>query len=111
VGLVIWQDQNNFFRVELNTQTFDFEQELQGVFSHRTPDALAAATASTSQAELKIQHSHDTFSAYYRLPGKSWQLINTANASLQNVQAGLLLVNMTNAQFTANFHYFKVTCN
>lgn len=110
-GLLIWQDQNNFFRIELNTRTFDFEQELNGVFSHDTPNALASATITTLQAELKVQRSGDMFSAYYRLPGQSWQLISTANALLQNLQVGLILVNMTGAQFTAYYHYFRVTCS
>jgi regulation of enolase protein 1 (concanavalin A-like superfamily) len=110
-GLLVWQDQNNFFRVELNTRTFDFEQELNGVFYHHASNALASATITTLQAELKILRSEDTFSAYYRLPGQAWQLINTASAHLQNLQAGLLLVNVTGAQFTAYYHYFKVTCS
>jgi len=110
-GLLIWQDQNNFFRVELNTSTFDFEQEVNGAFNHNAPNALASATISALKAELKIQRSGDTFSAYYQLPGQSWQLINTANVHLQNLQAGLILVNQTGAQFTAYYHYFRVTCN
>lgn len=111
VGLLLWQDQNNFFRVELNTTTFDFEQEVNGTFSHDAPNALALATISALKAELKAQRSGDTFSAYYRLPGQSWQLINTANVHLQNLQVGLILVNQTAAQFTAYYHYFSVTCN
>jgi serine/threonine protein kinase/regulation of enolase protein 1 (concanavalin A-like superfamily) len=110
-GLLLWQDQSNFFRVELNTSTFDFEQEINGAFNHNAPNALASATISALKADLKAQRSGDTFSAYYRLPGQSWQLINTANVHLQNLQVGLILVNQTGSQFTAYYHYFSVTCN
>ncbi|GCE31356.1 hypothetical protein KDA_68400 [Dictyobacter alpinus] len=111
VGLVIWQDQDNFLRVGLNTRTFDFEQVANGVFRHNAPDALAGATIRTSQAELKILRSNDTFSAYYRLPEKTWQLINTTNIHLQNLQVGPLLVNIAESPFTAYYHYVRVTCN
>ncbi|HEY7419614.1 MAG TPA: DUF1349 domain-containing protein [Ktedonobacteraceae bacterium] len=114
MGLALtWGNSDSYFRLEMNTTTFDFEQSINGVFNHDAPAALANANISASQAQLRLVRSGNTLSAYYSLPGQSWQLINTVNAPLQSqdLQVGLDVVNITNAPFTGYYHYFRVTCN
>ncbi len=109
-GILLWQDDGNFLRLERSTTTFDFEQEVNGVFSHDDPQSLAAATISAPQAGLQLKRSGDSFTASWRLPGQAWQFINTTNVHFQHIQVGLFLVNQTTAQVTAAYHYFKVVC-
>ena len=109
-GILIWQDQNNFLRIEQSPTTFDFEQEVNGVFSHDAPQSLAAATITAPLAELQIQKQGDSWAASWRIPGQSWQYINTASVHLQNIQVGLFVVNQATSGTSSDFHYFHVTC-
>jgi Protein of unknown function (DUF1349) len=108
--ILIWQDERNFIRVERYFNSIDFEQVVNGVFSHNAPASLASSTITGSQFELQVQRKGALFTASWRVPGQGWQAINTANIQLQTTEVGLDLISQGAPKTTANYDYFNVLC-
>jgi len=110
-GLLLWQDNNNFLRLERSSTTFDYEQEVNGVFSHDAPQSLVGVTIPASQAELQLKRVGDSFTASWRIPGQGWQVMSAANVHFQNMRVGLFLVNESVSQVSVSYSYFRVVCS
>jgi regulation of enolase protein 1 (concanavalin A-like superfamily) len=109
-GLLLWQDQNNFLRVDRYISSIDFEQVANGVFTHEAPNSLASAIITSNQMELQIQRKNGFFTASWRIPGQSWNTINTIGLPLQNMMVGFDMINDASSDMSATFAYFQASC-
>jgi len=122
-GILIWQDESHFLRLENNTDGVSgIKLELANTnldgssIYYDTPDTGKTPTVT----ELKIQRFEDNFIAYWKEPHQSnWQTVNTALASnnviaspLSNLRVGLYLVSAASSNsVTASYQHFIVSCD
>jgi len=115
-GILIWQDENNFLRLErgYNSRSgIEFDKNANGVYSRPMESAQVPTTSRVVGLRLKRQGDH--FTAYWRdVPsGGGWLLVGNADLRLAGVKAGLIVVNApsNNATAVADFDYFAASCS
>jgi hypothetical protein len=60
--------------------------------------------------ELQLQRNDDVFTAAWRVPGQSWNVINTIGFPLQTMMIGFDMINEASSDVSATFAYFHVSC-
>ncbi len=109
-GILLWQDRNNFIRLDKNPDSIDFEQEVNGIFTHEAPPETPT-NITELKAELQLQRTGDSITASWRLPGESsWKQLNTIPFNFHDTMIGLALIGSGSPNTTANYKYFKVSC-
>ncbi len=109
-GILLWQDRNNFIRLDKNPDSVDFEQEVNGIFTHEAPPETPT-NITALKAELQLQRTGDSITASWRLPGEStWKQLNTIPFNFHDVMIGLALIGSSAPNTTASYKYFKVSC-
>lgn len=105
-GLIIWQDDDNFFRI---TRLYDgkgvlqFTKETGGLRSYVNVDDPVQG----QDIYLKMTKIGDSYRAYYSEDGIVYKEVWSAQTgSLQNIRIGLLCINGTG--LTADFDYFHI---
>lgn len=106
-GLIVWQDDDNFFRITRlydSSGVFQFTREIGGV---RTYVNVADPIASTT-VYLKLMKSGDNYAAFYSGDGTNYtQVWTTQTGSLRNIRVGLICCNGTG--LIGDFDYFRIT--
>lgn len=111
-GLLVWQDENNFLRLERaygDTQGIEFDKMQKGVYSRIT--LTRQAPFNGSPMSLLLQRKGDHFTASWN-SGVNWDTIGeTDQPFASNVQVGLAVVNASPYPITAAyFKGFTVSC-
>ena len=118
-GLLIWQDDNNFLRLERGyggvddingTSGVRFDKEENGVYDAVTPTSQRPTTV--TNLELKIQRNGNRFMAWWREPGEAWEYVGGTDVELNaELSVGLTLIAAGAVpQTTADYDYFHITC-
>ena len=116
-GFLIWQDANNFLRLERSYGDFassvsgvHLDQDENGVYSDVAPTPQHLTTA--TRVELRVQRSGEHFTTSWREPGNAWQVVGETVIHLSSVMVGLDLIAQHGVpQTTADYDYFTVSCS
>ncbi len=118
-GIVIWQDDNNFLRLEMvkwsaNTPSVGLFQEVDG-----TPITVVTSGAvlpAQAQLTLRLQRLGDQFQALY-VPdgGLGWQVLGSTSLAFGSVRVGMYSIdepwqNTKPTPLQATFSAFKLMC-
>ncbi len=120
-GVLVWQDTQNFIRLERGHGDFDgisFEQEINGNFTKFVQAFYQADSMPTNSTRigLRIQRAGYHFIAWWQDTNarSDWKKVSETLVSLQNsLMVGLAVVNSpaSSQTLTATFEYFHVTCS
>jgi regulation of enolase protein 1 (concanavalin A-like superfamily) len=118
-GVLIWQDNANFVRVERSfggvgsptANGIRMDKEVNNFYSSVIPTNRALTSAEL--VELRVQREGNVFSAWWRLPNGNWQFLSGSTVPLANeVSVGLILAAEHSAPITvADFEYFRINCD
>ncbi|MDW8318227.1 MAG: DUF1349 domain-containing protein [Anaerolineae bacterium] len=112
-GILVWQDLDNFARLEMgyyeDRRVILFDKEEVGWYQHVTPPAAHPVAADL--VELKLRRYGNRLSAWWRWPGGHWQAVGSTTLRLRRqVWVGLALIAEHHApQTTAYFDKFRVS--
>lgn len=115
-GILIWQDDDNFLRVERAYGGFNggqsgirFDKEVNG--SYGTVSGPESHPTVAKEVELRVKREGDQFTAYWRERGDSWQEIGTTSLQFTSkIDVGLAVVAHVGVpQTTADFDYFIIS--
>jgi hypothetical protein len=109
-GILIWQDENHFLRLERDNTGLLFISVENG---HAQNQVQGMATP-LPQIELMLQRVDKHFTAYWKVPapGQLWQEMgNFDNLPLANISVGLDLVNTVGTPIAATYEGFNVSCD
>jgi beta-xylosidase len=114
-GLVIYQDGNTGLQLG---RAFCAPKETcvgNGVYfdnlmgDGRVGSNFATATASQSQAYLRLRCEGSTYTGYYSEDGTNWTVIGQHTNPLNPLRVGLIAAQAAQAETTADFDYFTIT--
>lgn len=116
-GILIWQDQATFLRVELAVSEFrplgiNVQQSSRGSFT--TVSSPIYYPLTTLPVELSVQKHGALFTVWWRVPGQHWQYVDKTDPRFDSskLMAGLdLLVVYGAPRTTASYDYFMVSCS
>lgn len=108
-GLLVWQDSDNYIRLELNSpaRIINYSHRINGTYFDVNPDP---SNNGSSTAFLQIAKSGHAFSASFSTTGSSWQNIYTVNFNpSSSLQVGLSLLNQwQDNPINATFDFFEI---
>jgi serine/threonine protein kinase/regulation of enolase protein 1 (concanavalin A-like superfamily) len=121
-GIIVWQDTNNFIRLEHGYGDFGgiaFEQEANGSYTKFVQAFFQAARSQPTTATrvgLRVQREDNRFIASWYSPssGINWQEVGDTQATFKrSVMVGLAVVNSPQSPHIAiaNFDFFRVACH
>lgn len=106
-GLLLWQDTNDYMRVDkYGADRVMMYGVIGGVITSQT----ASLPSSYNPLSLKLEKDGTMIEGFWSQDGSTWNLIqqyNTFNAE-DPLQIGLLVINVGYASFSADFGYFHV---
>ena len=114
-GLVVYQDESNHL---LFGRAFcDRPGSCVGngvyldnvVSGEGTGSSYGTATASQSQASLRLRREGNTYTGYYSEDGTNWTVIGQHTNNLTSLRVGLIAAQAVQAETTADFDYFTIT--
>lgn len=113
-GILVWQDMDNFVRLELgyyvDRRAVLFDKEEGGWYRHVTPPEANPVEADL--VELRLRRVGDRLWAWWRRPAERWRLMGSTTLPLRRqVWVGLALIAEHHAprQTTAYFDYLRVS--
>jgi serine/threonine protein kinase len=121
-GILVWQDTNNFIRLEHGYGDFGgiaFEQAANGSYTKFVQaffQADKSLPTTATRVGLRIQRKENRFIASWHntSSGINWQAVgDTQTIFKRSVMVGLAVVNSPKSSdlAIADFAYFRVTCN
>jgi len=116
-GILIWQDDNNFLRLEYgygglsaaeSAHGIVFDRQANGKFEAVVP--IKDVPTTVTQVELRVQRAGNQFTTYWRKPDGFWQKVGTTTMQLApQVEAGLVVIAQHKLpQTSADFDYFEI---
>jgi len=111
-GILIWQDSDNYFRLELNGSLLgiQYAHRINGVYFDLNPDP---SNNGSNTAYLQFTRTGNTFYASFSSDGQSWQDVYSVDFNASDLlQVGVSLLNQwQDHPLFADFDYFEVnTC-
>lgn len=113
-GILIWQDKTTFLRFEIafglsKESGVTFQQDDHTAFS--SISSIGQHPVAAGSIELRVQKQGDHFTAWYRVPGQSWQAAGETDLHFDTLQVGLdLIADYSAPRTTATYDYFTVSC-
>jgi regulation of enolase protein 1 (concanavalin A-like superfamily) len=120
-GLLLWQDANNFLRLERNNWWHPnlnkyicypplIEYYKDGNYQSTNPEATAETFFKGNITFLRLERKGNKVTASYSHDGKQWTAVKEISVTLpQTLHVGVSAVNTANQPFTVVFEEFQVT--
>jgi regulation of enolase protein 1 (concanavalin A-like superfamily) len=112
-GLVVWQDQDNFLRLQRAANGDSGRVGVHGnAFSGSKYLGGNFLSANDTDIYLRVKRKSGRFESSYSLDGKSWQALERKGKELiltGEVKVGVFAINATNREITTEFFGFKIT--
>jgi len=119
-GLLIWQDRDNFARLELGYGGFrgiEFSRSTHGAYSHIVDAWTYGGKSIPTRSDnvlLRLQRTDNHLKAWWRdsTDGAAWQYVGETVIDLdREVQVGIALVNVSShPNVAARFDYLHLSC-
>jgi hypothetical protein len=119
-GLLLWQDEKNYLRLERNawwskgdkaTECYPplIEYYLDGEYQGSQPKVDSAEFFKGPSTWLKLERRGDKVTAYYSHDGTEWTMAKEIMVEFPNrIQVGVVAVNTSKEPFTVKFEEFEV---
>jgi hypothetical protein len=120
-GLLLWQDEKNYLRLERNawwsrqdkaTACYSplIEYYLDGEYQGTRPKVDSAEFFKASSTWLKLERRGDKVTASYSHDGQEWTMAKEIMVEIpQRIQVGVAAVNTSKKPFAVEFEEFRVT--
>jgi hypothetical protein len=120
-GLLLWQDENNYLRLERNAWWSSKESKtkcyaplieyyLDGEFQGPSPKVESVEFFKTPSTWLKLERHGDDVTVFYSQDGNDWTKANEIVVALRKkIQVGVAAVNTSKNPFTVEFEELQVT--
>lgn len=115
-GLIVWQGETNFIRMERWFGVDDNQQAVHMAGDQGSWEDLAYYSFGSTNQEptyLKLSLVGTTLTGYWSVDGVTWNELyqTTFNANGQPVDVGLSIINVNGGLFQPVFSYFDITPN
>jgi serine/threonine protein kinase len=113
-GILIWEDENHFLRLERapTTSGLLFGAQDGSTFNERAQTLPLPQAATFDQIELMLQRVDTHFTAYWRTAtNQTWSLVGIFDLAFTDLNVGLDLVNTSTTAATAMYNNFVVSCD